>query len=74
MLAQVTFAPDRLVKVSLYPVWLGYGENVRTSGTPRLERRPLEARGILKQIEDRTEAFGLPALGLKLKGVIGTIQ
>ena len=54
--------------VRLYPVTLGYGDNLRSSGTPRLETRTAAAGEILQQIVQRTAAFGLPALSLKACG------
>jgi poly-gamma-glutamate capsule biosynthesis protein CapA/YwtB (metallophosphatase superfamily) len=65
VLAQVTFSAAGLTEVGLYPVSLGYGENLRTSGTPRLETRAAQARAIFEQIEKQTVAFGLPRLTLK---------
>jgi poly-gamma-glutamate synthesis protein (capsule biosynthesis protein) len=68
VLAQVSFAHGALSGVRLYPVTLGYGDNLRSSGTPRLETRTAAAGEILQQIVQRTAAFGLPALSLKACG------
>ncbi len=62
VLAQLKFSNGRLAAVLLYPVSLGYGDALRTSGTPRLERRPDEAARILDQIRERTAAYGLKPL------------
>jgi len=74
ILAQVTFAHGAVDHVTLYPVWLGYGENLRTSGTPRLEARPEQVRAIFGQIQERTAAYGLPALDLSVQGGIATLR
>jgi Bacterial capsule synthesis protein PGA_cap len=74
ILAQATFSRGRLATITLYPVWLGYGESLRTSGTPRLETRPDQALAIFHQIADRTRAYGLPPLNLKTEGNIATIE
>jgi poly-gamma-glutamate capsule biosynthesis protein CapA/YwtB (metallophosphatase superfamily) len=62
VLAQVSFAHGATSLIRLYPVSLGYGENLRTSGTPRLETRPAEVRATIGQIVERTGAYGLAQL------------
>jgi len=74
ILAQVTFAHGAVEHITLYPVWLGYGDNLRTSGTPRLESRPEQVRAILAQIRERTAAFGLPALDLTVHNGLATLR
>ena len=68
MLAQVTFDHGTLAQVRLYPVSLGYGDNLRASGTPRLESRATQARDIFRQITQRSVQFGLPDPGLRIEG------
>jgi hypothetical protein len=68
VLAQLSFAHGAVSAIRLYPVSLGYGDNLRSSGTPRLETRAAQASAILQQIVQRTAAFGLPALSLKACG------
>ncbi len=67
ILAQVRFAGGRLAALTLFPVSLGYGDPLRTSGTPRLERSPERVAEIFRQISERTTAFGLPPLDLRLR-------
>jgi poly-gamma-glutamate capsule biosynthesis protein CapA/YwtB (metallophosphatase superfamily) len=64
VLALVTFAHGQVAGVRLYPVSLGYGDNLRSSGTPRLVTGTREATAILQQVVDRTRAYGLPALSI----------
>jgi poly-gamma-glutamate synthesis protein (capsule biosynthesis protein) len=74
VLAQMTFAHGRLATLKLYPVWLGYGENLRTSGTPRLETDPARAKTIFDAIAKRTAAYGLPALDFHVEGGIAVLR
>lgn len=62
VLAQVSFAHGAVSLIRLYPVSLGYGDNLRTSGTPRLETRTAQAHATIEQIVQRTGAYGLAAL------------
>jgi poly-gamma-glutamate capsule biosynthesis protein CapA/YwtB (metallophosphatase superfamily) len=73
VLAQVRFAQGRLDGITLYPVWLGYGDNLRSSGTPRLETRADGAAAIFHRIETATADYGLPPLGLKISNNIASI-
>ncbi len=73
LLVQVSFSAGRLSGMRLYPVWLGYGENLRTSGTPRLETHPERARDTFDAIQRQTRAYGLPTLDLKMDGVVATV-
>jgi poly-gamma-glutamate capsule biosynthesis protein CapA/YwtB (metallophosphatase superfamily) len=66
VLAQVRFSGGRLAALTLFAVSLGYGETLRTSGTPRLERRPEQVAEVFRQITERTTAYGLAPLNLKL--------
>ncbi len=68
VLAQVTVYHGAVTQIRLYPVSLGYGDNLRSSGTPRLVSTTPEANAILQQIIQRTAAFGLPALSVKSCG------
>jgi hypothetical protein len=43
-------------------VSLGYGANLRSSGTPRLATDARASGAISQQIIERTRAFGLPDL------------
>lgn len=70
VLAQLRFAGGRLAEIRLNPVWLGYGETLRTSGTPRLESDPARAKAIFDAIAERTRAYGLPPLRMRIeKGI-----
>ncbi len=68
VLAQVSFAHGQLAAVRLYPVSLGYGDNLRTSGTPRLVTDREQAAAIIGQLAARTAAFGLPVLSASACG------
>ncbi len=74
VLAQVGFSGSRLQFIKLYPVSLGYGDNLRTSGTPRLEPDMRAARAIFQQIADRTTAYGLPAPHFEIDRNIALIR
>jgi poly-gamma-glutamate capsule biosynthesis protein CapA/YwtB (metallophosphatase superfamily) len=74
LLVQVRFNGGRLAAVTLFPVSLGYGEPLRTSGTPRLERRPDRVAEIFSQVGERTSAFGLAPLDLKFSGGTASLQ
>jgi len=73
ILAQATFSHGRLAAITLHPVALGYGDGLRSSGTPRLESRPQAAQAIFKQIAERTVAYGLEPLELRIKDNVATI-
>ncbi len=62
VLAQVTVTGGQLSGIRLYPVSLGYGANLRSSGTPRLVTDARKGSAILGQVSERTRAFGLPEL------------
>ena len=74
VLAQVHFSGGRLAGVTLFPVALGYGETLRTSGTPRLERNPERAAAIFRQIKERTAAFGLAPLNYTVVRGAASVQ
>ena len=74
VLAQVRFSGGRLAGVTLFPVALGYGETLRTSGTPRLERNPERAAAIFRQIQERTAAFGLAPLNYTVVRGAASVQ
>jgi hypothetical protein len=74
VLVQLRFSAGRLAAVTLFPVSLGYGESLRSSGTPRLERTPERVAEIFRQISERTTAFGLAPLDLKLRKGRGNLQ
>jgi poly-gamma-glutamate capsule biosynthesis protein CapA/YwtB (metallophosphatase superfamily) len=74
VLAQVKFDKGRLSAVRLFPVSLGYGDHLRQSGTPRLERKPERVAEIFSQITQRTTAFGLAPLDLRSVGGVGNLQ
>jgi poly-gamma-glutamate capsule biosynthesis protein CapA/YwtB (metallophosphatase superfamily) len=73
VLAQATFSRGRLAAIKLYPVSLGYGETLRTSGTPRLESEPERARAVFKQISDHTLAYGLAPLDMRIGNNSGAV-
>lgn len=73
ILAQATFSEGRLSSIRLYPVWLGYGEALRTSGTPRVATPTARAQAIFNQIADRTVAYGLKPLNMKIVKDVATI-
>jgi poly-gamma-glutamate synthesis protein (capsule biosynthesis protein) len=74
VLAQAIFAHGRLSALKLHPVWLGYGENLRTSGTPRLETDPARAQAIFENIAARTKAYGLPPLDFHVEGGVAVLR
>jgi poly-gamma-glutamate capsule biosynthesis protein CapA/YwtB (metallophosphatase superfamily) len=73
VMVRAVFARGKLAKLMLYPVSLGYGENLRTSGTPRLETRPEQVRAIFSAIEARTRTYGLPPLRIRQDGAVGIV-
>lgn len=64
VLAEVEPAEGRVWEVRLYPVSLGYGANLRTSGTPTPETRPEQVGIFFATLVKQTRVFGLlpPAL------------
>ncbi|MBS0378139.1 MAG: CapA family protein [Proteobacteria bacterium] len=74
VLAQLQFSRGRLASISLYPVNLGYGDSLRTSGTPRLERRPVEVARILGEIRERTAAYGLKPLEFRTVNGVAKLE
>ena len=73
VIAEVRFRGNELSEVVLYPVELGYGERLMTSGIPRLVSDEAAARRILDQVVKQTEQFGLPPLGISYSGTRGVI-
>ena len=74
VIAEVRFDGGQLAEVRLYPVELGYGDKLTTSGIPRIVSDAAKARGILQQIADQTAKFGLPRLALGYAGSVGIIR
>ena len=74
VLVQLRYTAGRLTDVRLYPVLLGYGETLRTSGTPRLAADPARAAAIFNAIRQRTSAYGLPPLSLRIEGAVGILS
>lgn len=62
-----------LQRIELHPLWLGYGENLRRSGTPRLESDPERAKDTIAQIVARSREYGLAPLPLRFKGAVAVI-
>ena len=71
--AQCTFEHNRLSRIALYAVDLGYGRKLTRSGIPELAP-PGEARQIFDRIVAATRQFGLPALDMHVDGSVATIQ
>jgi poly-gamma-glutamate synthesis protein (capsule biosynthesis protein) len=74
VLVRMSFAKGGLAELKLYPVWLGYGENLRTSGTPRLETDPARVEAIFKSIAARNVAYGLPRLDFHIDGGVAVLR
>lgn len=73
VVAQCTFAHNRLSRIELYAVDLGYGRKLTRSGIPELAP-PEEARQIFARIASATRQYGLPALDMHVEGSIATIE
>lgn len=73
VVAQCTFEHNRLSKITLYAVDLGYGRKLTRSGVPDLAP-PGEARQIFDRVASATREFGLPALDMHVEGSIATIE
>jgi poly-gamma-glutamate synthesis protein (capsule biosynthesis protein) len=73
VIAEVRFEQNRLAEVLLYPVELGYGDRLTTSGVPRLVSDERAAREILGQVEAQTMQFGLPPLQLRYSDGVGRV-
>jgi poly-gamma-glutamate synthesis protein (capsule biosynthesis protein) len=73
VVAQCTFEHNRLSKITLYAVDLGYGRKLTRSGVPELAP-PAEAQQIFARIASATRQFGLPALDMRVDGSIATIE
>lgn len=74
VIAQARFSEGRLAEINLSPVDLGYGDNLRSSGTPRLERDPGRARATINQIVRQNAAYGLPPLDIRMSGTVASVR
>ena len=72
VIAKSVFERNRLARILLYAVDLGYGRKLTSSGTPRLADAAT-ARLIFKRIADATREYGLPALDMHIDGNVATI-
>lgn len=73
VVAQCTFQKNRLSRITLYAVDLGYGNKLTRSGIPGLAS-PAVARQIFARIASATREFGLPPLDMHVDGSEATIQ
>jgi poly-gamma-glutamate capsule biosynthesis protein CapA/YwtB (metallophosphatase superfamily) len=73
VMAQCTYEHNRLSRITLYAVDLGYGHKLTRSGVPELAP-PNEAQQIFTRIAAATRQFGLPALDMHVDGSEATIQ
>jgi poly-gamma-glutamate synthesis protein (capsule biosynthesis protein) len=62
VIAVSRFDHNELAEIRLYPVELGYGERLPSSGIPRRVKDPRIAAAIFEQITEATHRFGLPRL------------
>jgi poly-gamma-glutamate capsule biosynthesis protein CapA/YwtB (metallophosphatase superfamily) len=72
VIATSTFVHNRLAKITLYALDLGYGRKLTTSGIPGLAD-PKMARAIFARIVDATHQYGLPPLDMRVDGSVATI-
>lgn len=72
VIAKSTFVHNRLAKITLYALDLGYGRKLTTSGIPGLAD-PSMARTIFARIVDATRQYGLPPLDMHVDGSVATI-
>jgi poly-gamma-glutamate capsule biosynthesis protein CapA/YwtB (metallophosphatase superfamily) len=72
VLAKSTFVHNRLAKITLYALDLGYGRKLTTSGIPEMAD-PSMARTIFARIVDATRQYGLPPLDMHVDGSVATI-
>jgi poly-gamma-glutamate capsule biosynthesis protein CapA/YwtB (metallophosphatase superfamily) len=72
VIAKSVFERNRLARIVLYAVDLGYGRKLTSSGTPRLADAAT-ARIIFKRIADATREYGLPPLDMRIDGNVATI-
>lgn len=73
VVAQCTFEHDRLGRITLYALDLGYGRKLTRSGIPELAP-PAEARQIFDRIASATRQFGLSPLDMHVDGSTATIE
>lgn len=72
VIAKSTFVHDRLAKITLYALDLGYGRKLTTSGIPTLADASI-ARAVFTRIVDATRQYGLPPLDMHVDGSVATI-
>ncbi len=73
VMARCSFEHDRLGRITLYALDLGYGRKLTRSGIPELAP-PDEARKIFARIDMATRHFGLPSLNMHVDGSTAIIQ
>ncbi|HTU83217.1 MAG TPA: CapA family protein [Candidatus Acidoferrales bacterium] len=72
VIARSTFERDRLARITLFAVDLGYGRKLTESGIPHLADAS-ESQIIFRRIADATSQYGLPALDMRIDGSVATI-
>lgn len=74
VIAVPRFAGGKLAEIALHPIDLGYGENLRTSGTPRVPQDAATADAILERLRQATTDYGLPPLDMTVRGGVGIVR
>ncbi|MBV8162758.1 MAG: CapA family protein [Candidatus Eremiobacteraeota bacterium] len=72
IITQAVFEHERLAKLKLYAIDLGYGKKLTESGIPQLAT-PEQAKAIFERIKDATAQYGLPPLKMTVEGSVATI-
>lgn len=72
IITQVVFEHERLAKLKIYAVDLGYGKKLTQSGIPQLAT-PDQAKAIFERIAAATAQYGLPPLKMTVDGSVATI-
>jgi poly-gamma-glutamate synthesis protein (capsule biosynthesis protein) len=72
IITQAVFEHERLAKLKLYAVDLGYGKKLTESGIPQLAT-PERAKAVFQRIADATAQYGLLPLKMTVDGSVATI-